>query len=50
MDRTFYVDMPQLGGILSKQKSWKLRELLDALKAAYCGEIGVEFMHIQDPA
>ncbi len=26
-----------------------LREIVDILKATYCGTIGVEFMHIQDP-
>ncbi|TVQ83786.1 MAG: 2-oxoglutarate dehydrogenase E1 component [Micavibrio sp.] len=26
-----------------------LREILDILKGTYCGRIGVEFMHIQDP-
>jgi len=27
-----------------------LNEILEILKATYCGTIGVEFMHIQDPA
>ncbi len=27
-----------------------LREILAAVRATYCGRIGVEFMHIQDPA
>jgi 2-oxoglutarate dehydrogenase E1 component len=27
-----------------------LREIMDLLVATYCGSIGVEFMHIQDPA
>lgn len=45
LDRTFYVDLPQLGGILAKQKLWKLRDIIDALKKAYCGKIGVEYMH-----
>ncbi|MGH9583554.1 MAG: multifunctional oxoglutarate decarboxylase/oxoglutarate dehydrogenase thiamine pyrophosphate-binding subunit/dihydrolipoyllysine-residue succinyltransferase subunit, partial [Bryobacteraceae bacterium] len=26
-----------------------LREILDRLRATYCGSIGVEYMHIQDP-
>ncbi len=26
-----------------------LREILDTARAAYCGNLGVEFMHIQDP-
>ena len=27
-----------------------LREIMELLEATYCGSIGVEFMHIQDPA
>jgi 2-oxoglutarate dehydrogenase E1 component len=27
-----------------------LREILDRLRTTYCGSIGVEYMHIQDPA
>ena len=27
-----------------------LREILDRLRATYCGSIGIEYMHIQDPA
>ncbi|MEQ8396402.1 2-oxoglutarate dehydrogenase E1 component [Thalassobaculum sp.] len=27
-----------------------LREIMDLLEATYCGSIGVEFMHLQDPA
>jgi 2-oxoglutarate dehydrogenase E1 component len=27
-----------------------LREILDRLQSTYCGSIGVEYMHIQDPA
>ena len=26
-----------------------LREILDRLRGTYCGSIGVEYMHIQDP-
>lgn len=46
LDRVFYVDVPQLGGLLQKKKEWTLRELDVALRSAYCGKIGVEFMHI----
>jgi len=38
-----------MGGILSKKTEWTLRELIESFKAAYCGDIGVEFMHITDP-
>ncbi len=30
-------------------ESATLREILEVLRATYCGPIGVEFMHIQDP-
>lgn len=46
LDREFYVDAPELAGILGRKKNWKLRELIDSLKNAYCGKIGVEYMHI----
>ena len=45
LDREFYVDVPQLGGILQKKKKWTLRELDTALRNAYTRKIGVEFMH-----
>jgi 2-oxoglutarate dehydrogenase E1 component len=48
LDREFYVDVDGMGGILGKQKNWKLRDLIEALKTAYCGKVGVEFMHIPD--
>ena len=46
LDRTFYVDVPQLGGILARQKIWTLRELNTQLDKTYCGKMGVEYMHI----
>lgn len=46
MDKTFYIDLPQFGGILQKKKTWTLRELHKVLKEAYSGKIGVEFMHV----
>jgi 2-oxoglutarate dehydrogenase E1 component len=30
LDREFYVDAPELAGLLSRKKNWKLRELVDA--------------------
>jgi 2-oxoglutarate dehydrogenase E1 component len=33
---------------LSKKRNWKLRDLIEAYKKAYCGKIGVEYMHIPD--
>ena len=49
MNRSFFVDVPQLGGILAKQKTWKLSEMIKALQNAYCKNIGLEFMHIPNP-
>ena len=46
LERDFYVDVNQMGGVLGRQKDWKLRDLVEALRNAYCGKIGVEFMHI----
>jgi len=46
LDRDFYIDAPELSGLLRKRKNWKLRELIDSYKNAYCGKIGVEYMHI----
>lgn len=41
-DRDFYTD-----GFGGKYRG-TLREILDVLRAAYCGTVGVEFMHIQE--
>ena len=39
------------GAIASYMQPFEtLREILDRLRATYCGSIGVEYMHIQDPA
>ncbi len=38
-----------LDGVLGLDRA-TLTEILSILKATYCGKIGVEFMHIQDPA
>jgi 2-oxoglutarate dehydrogenase E1 component len=46
LDREFYVDAPELAGLLSRKKNWKLGELIDSYTKAYCGKIGVEYMHI----
>jgi 2-oxoglutarate dehydrogenase E1 component len=44
MDRPIFID-----GVLGRESA-TMREILGMLRAAYCGPIGVEFMHIQDPA
>ena len=43
MDRPIFLDM-----VLGKEYA-NLREILKICRASYCGSIGVEFMHIQDP-
>ncbi len=35
-------------GVLAQGRPQTLREIVDTLKSAYCGTIGVEFMHIPD--
>jgi 2-oxoglutarate dehydrogenase E1 component len=44
MDRSIFID-----GVLGRETA-TMREILAILRASYCGPIGVEFMHIQDPA
>ena len=48
MEREFFIDVPEMGGILRKKKNWKLKDLIESYKIAYCGKIGVEYMHISD--
>ncbi|HZF75273.1 MAG TPA: 2-oxoglutarate dehydrogenase E1 component [Acetobacteraceae bacterium] len=43
MERPIFLDM-----VLGKEYA-TLREILAICRASYCGSIGVEFMHIQDP-
>lgn len=33
---------------MKTKKNWKLRDLITAYKNAYCGRIGIEYMHIPD--
>ena len=42
-DRPIFID-----NVLGMEKA-TMREILDALYQTYCGNIGVEFMHMQDP-
>ncbi|MDR3521045.1 MAG: 2-oxoglutarate dehydrogenase E1 component [Acidocella sp.] len=44
MDRPIFID-----GVLGLETA-TMREILAIVRASYCGPIGVEFMHIQDPA
>ena len=43
MDRPIFLDM------VRGKETATLREILAICRASYCGPIGVEFMHIQDP-
>ena len=42
-DRPIFIDR-----VLGREQA-TLREIYDVLRTSYCGSIGVEFMHIQDP-
>lgn len=44
LDRSFYSDL------FPGQRRAGLKEILAALKETYCRSIGVEYMHLQDPA
>ncbi|BDA63584.1 multifunctional oxoglutarate decarboxylase/oxoglutarate dehydrogenase thiamine pyrophosphate-binding subunit/dihydrolipoyllysine-residue succinyltransferase subunit [Actinomyces capricornis] len=44
LDRTF-----PTGGLGGRERA-TLREILEMLRGAYCRTVGVEYMHIQDPA
>jgi 2-oxoglutarate dehydrogenase complex dehydrogenase (E1) component-like enzyme len=50
LEKTFYIDLPNQGAILSRTKDWKLKDLIAALDNAYCKKIGVEFNHMTDKA
>ncbi len=43
MDRPIFID-----GVLGRETA-TVREIIAIVRASYCGAIGVEFMHIQDP-
>jgi 2-oxoglutarate dehydrogenase E1 component len=44
MDRPIYIDY------LLGHETATLRQIVQAVRETYCGNVGVEFMHIQDPA
>ena len=44
------LDLPFIAGDLPGGPVQTLREILDRLRRTYCGKVGVEFTHIQDPA
>jgi len=43
------LDQPTVAGDLPGGSVQTLRQILDRLKATYCGTIGVEYTHVQDP-
>ena len=44
LDRTFFTPHP------AQSNQATLREILSMLRETYCGTVGVEYMHMQDPA
>lgn len=48
LDKKSMVHIPNTLGLFAQPKEWTLREIRDALTNAYCGKIGVEYMHIPD--
>jgi 2-oxoglutarate dehydrogenase E1 component len=49
LDKTFIIDLPNMAGLFKEKKRWTLREVRSALENAYCGKVGVEYMHMTDP-
>lgn len=47
LDNEYHIDSPSHRGFLALKQNWKLRDLIDSLEKAYCGTIGIEYMHIQ---
>jgi 2-oxoglutarate dehydrogenase E1 component len=50
LDKTFPIDADLIGGVLATKNEWTLREIQEAMNKAYCGSMGVEYMHISDRA
>jgi 2-oxoglutarate dehydrogenase E1 component len=46
LQKKFFVSLPYWGGLLSKKPEWTLQEIRTAFEGAYCGKIGIEYMHI----
>jgi len=46
LDKTFRFKIPFNGAIAAKTNEWKLRDLIQAYKNTYQGNVGIEFMHI----
>lgn len=50
LDKSFKIDAHLIGGVLATKNEWTLREIRDSMNKAYCGNIGIEYMHISDRA
>ena len=46
LEREFYIELNHKSTILQQKKIWKLKDIIEAYKTAYCSKIGVEFTHI----
>ncbi len=49
LDRTFITGASPTGSSAWETPQTTLREILETVRGAYCGKIGVEYMNIQDP-
>jgi 2-oxoglutarate dehydrogenase E1 component len=48
LKKSYHINFPYWGGLLAKKNEWTLEEIKHAMEEAYCGNIGVEYMHIMD--
>lgn len=48
MNKEIYYKSPFGGTIVQQKSKWRLGDLIEAYRNAYCGKIGVQFMHIED--
>lgn len=48
LDREFFIDATELGGIMRIKKHWKLRDLIETLQKIYSDKLGFEYLHITD--
>ncbi|CAI2374917.1 unnamed protein product [Moneuplotes crassus] len=48
LENEIFIDSNYQRGFLSQKKNWKLKDLIVSLEKAYCGSIGVEYMHMQN--
>jgi 2-oxoglutarate dehydrogenase E1 component len=48
LGKTFHVHLPQWGGLLGQKTEWTLAEIVETMSNAYCGKVGIEYMHIPD--